>query len=112
MWFEAARKGEKPPIPDVNVTWDDMDRMNDECYLLDQSRPLTQVLDDFRISYQVVYTTLEGMSEDELFTSHWNGAFYAPPFPLVIHNLHLHFEHHIEPIRTWINSLHVRPAIP
>src|SRR6266545_4811251 len=57
----------------ANYETDDIDTINEALYQRDKNRPLSEVLDAFRRSHQETMTTIEGLSEADLFRA------YTPP---------------------------------
>jgi hypothetical protein len=60
-WVGETLRGEVPETPAPGMTWDDLDKLNEQTYLENRNKPLGQVLADFHQSYQatVNYRTVE-----------------------------------------------------
>ena len=54
----------------ANYETDDLDTINEALYQRDKNRPLPEVLDAFRRSHQEAMTTIEGLSEADLFRAY------------------------------------------
>src|SRR6266480_7527495 len=69
MWLVAAVRNEEPTIsgPD-NV--EEMDALNAQFYHENKSRPLDEVLADFRTSHQQIMDIVQVMPEEELMSPH------------------------------------------
>ncbi len=101
-WFDQARQGVVPDIPAKGMTWDDVDRLNDDRSARDADLPLKQVVMNFGIMYAQVCSMLDGLSDSDLFESTWNGVFYQPPWPLIPSNVDEHFHLHFLEVRQWM----------
>src|SRR5260370_25547551 len=64
-WLYAARHNEEPTIsgPDSE---EEMDRLNEQFYKENKSRPLADVLGDFRSSYLQIVEAVQAMPEEDL----------------------------------------------
>ncbi len=65
-WVNSAFRGEKPDIP---LPWDE-DRMNSETFTQVKDKPLSDVLEEFRLSYWDSLALAETLSEEQLQTVH------------------------------------------
>jgi hypothetical protein len=54
----------------ANYETDDIDTINEALYQRDKNRPLSEVLDAFRRSHQEIMTTIERLSEADLFRAY------------------------------------------
>ena len=75
-------------------------RMNEQFYQENRTRPLTEVLADFRDSYQEMVETVQAMPEEMLIGSNtfaWTDG--TPLWEYVAGNTYDHYQEHIEPVR-------------
>jgi hypothetical protein len=68
-WYQAGLRREVPEIPAPGYSWIKMNALNEQIYRKHRERPLEQVLQDFKESYDQIYELVEGMSEEEIFTT-------------------------------------------
>jgi hypothetical protein len=67
-WYAAGLRGELPALPAPGYNWAQIPALNQQIYEKYRDLPLDDVLKRFRTSYQQMLQTLQGLSEDELFT--------------------------------------------
>jgi hypothetical protein len=75
-WIETALSGKTPAMPAEGYKWNQLPALNQQIYEKHRDRPLAEVLEQFQRSYQQSMTTIEGFSEEELFTRgyfSWSG---------------------------------------
>ena len=65
--LEAARRGEQPQLTPTIKNDEEMNRFNDTTFAANHSRPLAEVQQDFRTSYQRLLAATEMLSETDLF---------------------------------------------
>ena len=101
-WYRAGQRGEIPERPEPGLTWDDTDLLNQRIYEKHRHRSLPDVRDGFDASYRELISTVEAMSEPELFTvGHfaWTGD-----YPLLVYlraNADQHYAEHTDQIEAW-----------
>jgi len=101
-WLHAAKHNEEPTIsgPDSE---EEMDRLNEQFYKENKSRPLADVLGDFRSSYLQIVEAVQAMPEEDLIDSHrfaWlNGDSLRQ---LVAGDTYDHYEEHRQQIEEWL----------
>ncbi len=101
-WLHAARHNEEPTIsgPDSE---EEMDRLNEQFYKENRSRPLADVLGDFRSSYLQIVEAVQAMPEEDLIDPHrfaWlNGDSLRQ---LVAGDTYDHYEEHRQQIEEWL----------
>ena len=95
-WIEQSLRGEVPQRPAPGMTWDDMDRLNEQTYLLYKDRPLGEVLSDFNATYRRALEVVSGLEEKDLLDAQrfaWRQG--APLWHMVAANTWEHYrEHH------------------
>jgi hypothetical protein len=101
-WLHAARHNEEPTIsgPDSE---EEMDRLNEQFYKENRSRPLADVLGGFRSSYLQIVEAVQAMPEEDLIDPHrfaWlNGDSLRQ---LVAGDTYDHYEEHRQQIEEWL----------
>jgi hypothetical protein len=102
MWMDKAQHGEKPAMPDVGYTWDEIDRLNADTTARDRDRSLDDILNDFRRTYQDILEDVEALSERNLQSK--MGVFRDPVWQSISANTWEHFHEHALSIRQWMQS--------
>lgn len=104
-WIEDSLRGEVPQRPAPGMTWDDLDRLNEQIYLLNRDRDLRDVLADFHRSYEGALVTVEALTEEDLIDPQrfaWREG--TPLWHMVAGNTWEHYQEHREPIEKWLKS--------
>ena len=101
-WLEAAVQNEEPAIsgPD-NV--EEMDALNAQFYQENISRPLDEVLPDFRTTRQQIMDIVQAMPEEDLMSPHrfaWSQG--KPLWHLIAGDTFEHYEEHLAQIQEWL----------
>ena len=68
-WHQAGLRGEIPELPAPGFKWSQTPQLNQQIYEKHRERPLDEVLELFRASHQEILATIQGLSNEELFTS-------------------------------------------
>jgi uncharacterized protein (TIGR03083 family) len=68
-WHQAGLRGETPELPAPGFKWSQTPQLNQQIYEKHRERPLDEVLELFRASHQEILATIQGLSNEELFTS-------------------------------------------
>jgi hypothetical protein len=68
-WYEAAARGEEPPVPADGYTWATIDALNRAIYDRHQDDQLEHVLADWHDTSRRLIALAEYMPEADLFTS-------------------------------------------
>lgn len=77
------------------------DEQNEYFYQKNKDRPLSEVLADFRASYQRVLATIQAMSEESLTAPvPWKEG-GDPLWPSIVGNTYGHYEEHGDIIKRW-----------
>lgn len=101
--LEAAQRNEEPQLkPPVNTS-EEMNQFNDATYDANRTRPLPEVQQEFRTSYQQFVACVEASSEEALFDPQrfpWMTGHAL--WELVAGNAFGHYEEHIAPIEEWL----------
>lgn len=105
-WLHAARHNEEPTIsgPDSE---EEMDRLNEQFYKENRSRPLADVLGGFRSSYLQIVEAVQAMPEEDLIDpqrfSWLNGDSLRQ---LVAGDTYDHYQEHRQQIEEWLARSH------
>ena len=103
-WLDAAVQHEEPAIsgPD-NV--EEMDALNAQFYQENKSRPLDEVLADFRTSYRHIFDITQAIPEEDLISPHkfaWSKG--RPLWEAIAGDTYEHYQEHIKQIQEWLTS--------
>ncbi len=106
-WLTSALNGEQPELPAPGRTWAEMDAMNAEWYALHQSRPLPEVLADYRAAYLAALAAVRALPAAAL----TDPAYFAwaggrPLWPLVAANSFEHEAEFVAAIQHWLAKEH------
>jgi hypothetical protein len=101
-WLDAAIRNVEPAIsgPD-NV--EEMDALNAQFYLENKSRPLDEVLTDFRTTHQQIMDIIQAMREEDLISPQrfaWTQG--SPLWQLVAGDTYEHYQEHRKQIQEWL----------
>jgi hypothetical protein len=100
--LDAAIRNEEPTIsgPD-NV--EEMDALNAQFYQENKSRPLDEVLNDFRTTHQQITDRIQAIHEKDLISPYrfpWSDG--EPLWQLVAGDTYEHYQEHIAQIQKWL----------
>ena len=103
-WLDAAVRNQEPTIsgPD-NV--EEMNALNAQFYQENISRPLDEVLTDFRTTRQQIMDIVQAMPEEDLMSPHrfaWSQG--KPLWHLIAGDTFEHYEEHLAQIQEWLAS--------
>lgn len=104
-WLEETQRGETPQMLPPGMTWDDLDQMNDETYLQNRDRPLSEVLEEFHQSFPKAVDTVKSISEEDLIDPdrfEWREG--KPLWFIVAANTFWHYDEHDKAIREWLEG--------
>jgi hypothetical protein len=100
--LHAATRNEEPTLSGV-VTDEEVDRLNEQFYNENKSRPLKDVLTDFRTTYLQIADVVQAMNEEDLISPQrfaWMRG--NPLYYLVAGDTYEHYEEHSPPIQEWL----------
>jgi hypothetical protein len=100
QWIHESLRGEVPQRPAPGMAWDDLDGLNEQIYMLNKDRPLSEVLDDFRSAHHQSLQAVEALTEEDLIDPQrfaWRAG--EPMWHMVAANTWLHYQEHGEAIR-------------
>jgi len=104
-WLEETLQDKEPEMLPAGMTWDDLDRWNDETTLSLRDRTLSDVLQEFDASYRDALRAVEAASEEALVDPDrfpWRNG--KPLWEMVSANMDDHYQEHEKSIRAWLES--------
>ena len=103
QWTRESLRGYTPERPAPEMTWDDLDRLNQINYEESRDRPLDSVLGEFNRSYLQVLQIVGELTQEDLFDPMrfvWRHS--DPMWHMVAANTWWHYREHNDTIRSWI----------
>ncbi len=103
LWIQESLAGLIPQRPAPGMTWDDLDRLNEQTYLENKARPLGEVMTASRRSYAQSLQAVQGLSEEDLFDGRrfvWRNG--DPLWHMVAANTWWHYKEHRQQIEVWL----------
>lgn len=100
--LHAAARNEKPGLPGIS-TEEEMNKLNEQFYEENKSRPLAEVMADLRRTHLQMLDAVQALSDESLTDPHrfaWLEG--TALWELVAGNSYDHISEHIEPIREWL----------
>jgi len=104
-WIGDSVRGEVPQRPAPGKTWDDLDRLNEQTYVLNKDRELRDVLADFHRSYERALARVEALTEEDLVDPQrfaWREG--DPLWHMVAANTWEHYQEHRESVEKWLKE--------
>jgi hypothetical protein len=99
-WIERWRNTGDPGRPEIGVTWDGFDELNDRDFREAKEKTLADVRDEAGASYEAVLRTLDDMSDEDLATR--PEAQDGPSWSWIIGaNTYRHYQPHREEMEAW-----------
>jgi hypothetical protein len=105
QWLEVSQRGEIPQMLPPGMTWDDLDTMNEETYLQNQDRSLSEVRAEFQQSFPKALDMVKSISEEDLIDPdrfEWREG--KPLWFIVAANTFWHYDEHDKAIRDWLEG--------
>lgn len=104
-WVNESFSGIVPQRPAPGMTWDDLDKLNEQAYLANKDKTPAEVLAASSASYAQALEVIKGMTEQDLF----DGSRFAwregdPLWHMVAANTWWHYKEHREQMEAWIKS--------
>ena len=100
--LNAAIRHEQPAISGPDSV-EEMDRFNAQFYQENKSRPLGEVLTDFRTTYLQIMDKVQAMPEDDLTNPHrFPWAQGRPLWHLIAGDTYEHYQEHMGQIQVWL----------
>ncbi len=106
QWINESFSGIVPQRPAPGMTWDDLDKLNQQTYLDNKDRPLDEVISTSEESYSRVLNVIQDLTDEDLF----DGSRFAwregdPLWHMVAANTWWHYLEHREQVEAWLKSL-------
>jgi hypothetical protein len=102
--LQAAARNEKPTLT-VDLTDEEIDRLNEQFYQEGKARPLVEVLTDFRTTYLQIVEVVQALPWEDLADAHrfaWQNG--IPLWRYVAGDTYEHYQEHIESIREFLKT--------
>jgi hypothetical protein len=101
-WLHAAIQNEAPTISGPDSV-EEMDMLNAQFYKENKSRPLDEVLTDFRTTHQQIMDIVQAMPEDDLTNpDRFAWAKGEPLWHVIAGDTYEHYQEHIKQIQEWL----------
>ena len=101
-WLDIVEKGQVPQQLPPGMTWDDLDRWNEQTFKENCERELVEVLADFNHFADEVARAVGAIPEDLLMSADslaWRSG--SPLWEMVAANTFWHYPEHRETIKNW-----------
>ena len=88
------------------MTWEDIDKWNEQTYQKHRQRDLDEVLAVFKLSYPQALSAVQDISEEDLIDPNrfaWRDG--RPLWVMVAANTSWHYKEHEETITTWLKGM-------
>ena len=102
IWLDAAVRNEEPTISGPDSV-EEMDALNAQFYQENKSRPLDEVLIDFRTTHQQIIDIVQAMPEEDMISPHrfaWSQG--KPLWHLIAGDTFEHYQEHVAQIQEWL----------
>ena len=103
-WLDAAVRNQEPTLSGLDSV-EEMDALNAQFYQENISRPLDEVLTDFRTTRQQIMDIVQAMPEEDLMSPHrfaWTKG--EPLWQAIAGDTYEHYREHIAQIQEWLAS--------
>ena len=107
QWLNETYAGMVPKRPAPGMTWDDLDRLNEQIYQENKDRSLGEIRDLTIIVFAQAYQAITMMTKRDLFDGKrfpWRNG--DPMWHMVAANTWWHYKEHREQIDAWLNASH------
>jgi len=101
--MQDATSGDEPATSALNITGEEMDRLNEQFYQGNKARPLNEVLTDFHSTHSQMLATVQAMSEEDLTDPDrfaWTDG--KPLWQFVASETYEHSLEHMGAMRRWL----------
>ena len=101
--MQAATRGEEPAIYGLDITGEEMDRLNEQFYEENKTRPLNEVLGDFQSIHSQMLAAVQAMTGEDLTDPHrfaWTGS--KPLWQFIASETYEHILEHVGAIHRWL----------
>jgi hypothetical protein len=104
-WTNETLSGIVPQRPAPGMSWDDLDKLNEQIYQANKDKPQAEVLSASSNSYAQALELIKGLTEQDFF----DGSRFAwregdPLWHMIAANTWWHYKEHREQIEAWIKS--------
>jgi len=107
-WLFELNRGRTPAMPAEGMTWDDIDRLNDQKAAEFKNMSVDQAVADFYYAHNHLLYILETLTEEELFAERHNwypDEFGKTLWGLTAANTFWHYQEHYDAIAEWLNRV-------
>jgi len=104
-WLGVVETGDEPRQLPPGMTWDDLDRWNEQTFEENRRRDLAEVLDNFNHFAKEVVQVVKAIPEDLLMRAdslEWRSG--SPLWEMVAANTYWHYPEHRQTIQHWIEA--------
>ena len=99
-WIERWRETGDPGRPEVGVTWDEFDGLNERDYVAAKEQSLADTQGNAHESYEAIKTALDAMSDDELTVRPETAD--GPSWAWIVGaNTYRHYQEHRSELEAW-----------
>lgn len=104
-WINESYAGIVPQRPAPGMTWDDLDKLNQQTYLANKDRALDEVMAASEESYSRALDLIQNLTEEDLF----DGSRFAwrqgdPLWHMVAANTWWHYKEHRLQVEAWLKT--------
>ena len=103
--MQAATRGEEAAISTVDITGEEMDRLNEQFYQENKARQVNEVLSDFQSTHTNLLAAVQAMTGEDLTDPHrfaWTDG--KPLWQFIASETYEHILEHIGAIRRWLTK--------
>ena len=104
-WLGVAERGDVPRQLPPGMTWDDLDRWNEQTHEENRERELAEVLDGFNHFAEEIVQAVKVIPEDLLMRAdflEWRSG--SPLWEMVAANTFWHYPEHRQTIKQWLEA--------
>ena len=101
--MQAATRGDEPAISALDISGEEMDRLNEQFYQENKTRPVNEVLSDFQSTHSQMLAAVQAMTGEDLTDPHrfaWTDG--KPLWQFVASETYEHGLEHIGAMRRWL----------
>ena len=104
-WINESYAGIVPQRPAPGMTWDDLDRLNEQTYQANKDRELDEVLEASQESYSRSLDLIQNLTDEDLFDGNrfdWREG--DPLWHMVAANTWWHYREHRQQVEAWLKK--------
>lgn len=105
LWLNESLADRVPQRPAPGMTWDDLDRLNEQTYLANRDTPLEEVLAMSVTSYEQALQAVHSLTDEDLFDKArfaWRKG--DPMWHMVAANTWWHYKEHRGQLEAWLRE--------